>query len=100
MQRDIATELAFMHPTNHPQPHLAAHAPDRPQHRRTVVGIGATATALIRPAAWRISRIEMLHTFFSRVLEHFIAFRRWVGQSGFRSYPFCLRKQTMAPLQA
>ena len=41
----------------------------------------------------------MFGSFFARVLKHFIALSRGIGQSGVGSDPFGLRKQAMPPFQ-
>lgn len=83
----------------HAQPHLVALAADRAQRRRAIVGIGAASAPLIGSTARRVIRIEVLRTFFLRVLEQFVALRRGVGQRGRGLDRFGMSLEAMAPFQ-
>jgi len=72
---DMRTQRRLLGIAHHAQPYLPTHAPNRPQHGWSVIGIGAPTTALIRPIAWRISRVEVLCPFFAGVLEQLDRFR-------------------------
>jgi hypothetical protein len=71
---DMCAQRRLLRVQYDPQPHLAADPTHRPEYWRSVIGIGTAPTTLIRSRAWWIERVEMLVTFFSGVLEQFIAF--------------------------
>jgi len=96
---DMRPQGGLLRIRHHPQPHLTAHAPDRPQYWRPVVSEGTAPTPFIGSRARRVGRVEMLGAFFAGVLEQLIALGRAIGQSGVRPEPFRLRTQAMAPFQ-
>src|SRR5690242_4903715 len=64
----------------HPQPDLAARAPDDAAHRRAVVGPGAMPFTLVRPPSGRILRVRVGPSLLARVDVHLIRLGHWVRQ--------------------
>src|SRR5262245_43088535 len=78
---------------NHAQAHLATHSSHSSQDRRPVIGICATSTPLIRSAARRVGRIEMLPAFFP---PRSGTFRRSQSLYQARVYPVVLPRHAPA----
>ena len=62
----------FICVTNHTQSHTTLLATERPNHRGTIIGIGAVAFAFVPAPTGRVLRVSMAITFLTSVLEHLI----------------------------
>ena len=68
----------------HPQTHLSAFAPNCPDDGWTAIAIIASSPAVVRTSTWWVIQVGVSCSFFPRILEHFIGFRKVVNQRWIR----------------